>query len=324
MAVTEDLPMTNEPAALRELLADEELVRYVLELRAAPGVPIRHLGADALRERTRERMTARPPGPELEQVRDRTVGSLNPIPIRIYRLTLEPRPLVVYLHGGGWTIGDLDTHDGLCRRMALATDCTVVAVDYRRAPEHPWPIAVQDAADIVTWAVRSGAELRHGGVVGIAGDSAGGNIAALVTLMRRNAHLPALAAQLLLYPNTDLTLSQPSVVFNGHGWGLEADDVHWFVEQWVPDASRRAEPDVSPLFERNLTGLPPAVVVTAELDPLRDEGDAYAALIADAGGHVVHRQEPGLVHGFAGLQHISPACAAAEAHAFADLATLLH
>jgi acetyl esterase len=317
------MQMTNEADALRASVADEELVRYVLELRAAPGVPIRHLGAAALRARSRERAESRPAGPELEQVRDRTVGSLNPIPVRVYRTTLEPRPVIVYLHGGGWTIGDLDTHDGLARRIALATDCAVVAVDYRRAPEHQWPIAVQDAANVVTWVLRSEAELRHGGVVAIAGDSAGGNIAALVCLERRDRHLPPLAAQWLAYPNTDLTLSQPSVRENAYGWGLDSDDVHWFVEQWVPDASRRADPDVSPLFERNLTGLPPIVVVTAEHDPLRDEGDAYADLIAFAGGRVVHRMEPGLVHGFLGLGHISPACAAAEARAFADLAALL-
>jgi acetyl esterase len=233
------------------------------------------------------------------------------LPARLYRPSPDPRPLLVFFHGGGWVLGDLDSHDRTCRRLASLADVALLALDYRRAPENPWPAAVDDAVYSLGWARDRVAELSGGDQVGVIGDSAGGAIAALCCLRLRDLGEPQPALQVLAYPNTDLTSSQPSMIEKASGWGLDADDVRWFAEQWVPEAARRADPRVSPLREPDLTGLAPAIVVTAEHDPLRDEGDAYAAALADVGVAVVHRREAGLVHGFLSLDLISPAAAAA-------------
>ena len=245
------------------------------------------------------------------------------MPVRLYRPTLQPRPLLVYCHGGGWTIGDLESHDRLCRQLARGADVAVLAIDYRRAPEHPWPAAVQDALTVLRWA-RQAPERVGTSTVGVAGDSAGGNLAALCCLSLRDAGEPQPAVQVLAYPNTDLTLSRPSVQAKGTGWGLDADNARWFAEQWVPDPAGRADPRVSPLLEPDLTGLAPAVVVTAEHDPLRDEGDAYAAALSAAGVPVTHRTEAGLIHGFLGLDLISPAASHATERLIDDVRRHLH
>jgi acetyl esterase len=227
--------------------------------------------------------------------------------------------VLVYFHGGGWTIGDLDSHDRTCRRLAQVGDVAVLAVDYRRAPEHPWPAAVDDAVNAVRWARRELASIAGTGAIGVAGDSAGGNLAALCCLRLRDHGEPQPALQVLMYPNTDLTFSQPSVTENATGWGLDADDARWFAEQWVPDPALRGHPRVSPLAEPDVAGLAPAVVVTAEHDPLRDEGNAYAAALAAAAVRVTHRVEAGQVHGFLGLDLFSPAAAEATLRIGADI-----
>jgi acetyl esterase len=196
---------------------------------------------------------------------------------------------------------------------------TVVAVDYRRAPEHPWPAAVDDAVDVVRWAA---AEPGLGGPLAVMGDSAGGNLATLACLRLRDEGGPLPSLQVLACPNTDLTLSQPSVRTKGSGWALDADAVAWGAELWVPDPARRSDGSVSPLFA-SLRGLPPAVVVTAEHDPLRDEGDAYAARLAEAGVEVRHRCEMGQLHGFITMDSFSPRAATAGERLFADVAELL-
>ena len=246
------------------------------------------------------------------------------IPVRLYRPTLEPRPLVVFAHGGMWTIGDLESHDRACRRLAAAAQVAVLAVDFRRAPEHPWPAAVDDVTEAVRWAFANRAELAGAGQpVLIAGDSSGGNLAALACLRLRDEGGPAPAAQLLAYPNTDLTLSQPSVTEKATGWGISADDIAWGAELWVPEPALRASPKVSPLYATNLTGLPPALIVTAEHDPLLDEGDLFADRLAGAGVPVRHRREPRMVHGFLTLDTVSPAAAQAGARFGRDISWLL-
>ena len=157
----------------------------------------------------------------------------------------------------------------------------------------------------------------------VAGDSSGGNLAALACLRLRDEGGPQPAAQILVTPNTDLTLSQPSARQKATGWGLDSDDVAWGAELWLPDPALLADPGVSPLYAADLGGLPPAVVVTAEHDPLRDEGDAYAARLADAGVRVLHRTEAGMIHGFLSMERISPAAAAAGDRLFADVARSL-
>ena len=313
--------------------ADEAIALFVYATRRDPGPPASEVGAVRSRREQRERARKRPPGPELQAVDD---VSADGVPARLYRPAAgdgngiggrdaEPADLtagrgtVVYLHGGYWTIGDLESHDRACRRLAAATGLAVLAVDYRRAPEHPWPAAVDDAVAAVRWAARATRPAR----LVVAGDSAGGNLATLSCLRLRDGGGPLPDLQVLLYPNTDLTLSQPSVRTFGAGWGLSAEEVAWGAANWVPDPGRRADGAVSPLFEPDLAGCPAALIVTAEFDPLRDEGESYARRLAEAGVAVRARREPGMIHGFLTLDTLSPAAAAAGERVFADLVDLL-
>ena len=216
---------------------------------------------------------------------DRTVpGPAGEIPVRVYRpVTDSALPVVVFFHGGGWVIGDLDSHDTVCHRLAAGVPAVVVSVAYRLAPEHRFPAAVEDCEAATRWVS------DHAGALGgdpdrlaVAGDSAGGNLAAVVALRARDAGGPPLAFQLLVYPVTDATRSQPSYTENGTGYLLEADTMRWFYDHYLGGADP-ARADVSPLFAPDLAGLPPALVVTAEFDPLRDEGEAYAERLRQAG-----------------------------------------
>lgn len=310
------------PDSLAQVLADVELAAFVEGGRQMAGPTARQLGPAAMREAQRERVKSRPRGPELASVED--IAIPGGVVVRLYRPTLDPCPLVVFLHGGMWTIGDLESHDRVCRRLSVGAQVVVVAVDFRRAPEHPWPTAVDDATHVVRWAFDHQARLAGADrALVIAGDSSGGNLAALTCLRLRAESGPLPSAQALAYPNTDLTLSQPSVAVNASGWGLSADDVAWGAELWVPDPAMRADPRVSPLCARDLSGLPPAVIVTAEHDPLRDEGDLYARRLADAGVPVQHRCEPKMIHGFLTLDTVSPAAAQAGERLFADVVRLI-
>ncbi|GAA2275876.1 alpha/beta hydrolase [Nonomuraea roseoviolacea subsp. roseoviolacea] len=265
----------------------------------------------ALREGTRLRAAARPRGPELARVED--LSGPGGLPLRHYRPSEQGRPLVVFAHGGAFVIGDLDTHDRTCRRIAAACDVEVMAVDYRRAPEHPYPAAVEDVAAVLRWA-RPAA---------VAGDSAGGYLATMACLRLRDAGEPLPALQILICPNTDLTLSQPSIAEKGSGHSLDADFLQWAVALWTPDPAGRAH--ASPLLTADLSGMPDAIVVTAEHDALRDEGDAYARRLAEAGALVRHRQEPGLEHGFIQNMDLTSAeAAAAHDRLFGDIAALIH
>ncbi len=234
---------------------------------------------------------------------------------RLYRSTARAAPLVLYLHGGGWVIGDLDTHDRACRRLAASSGASVMALDYRRAPEHPWPAAVDDAVAALRWIASRPPELEpQPTAVAIAGDSAGGTTAALACLRARD-EAPELAPslQILIYANADLTNSGESMEQKGHGFGLDVADIEWFNAQWVPDPAMLSDRRVSPLHEPDLSGLPAAIVVTCEHDPLRDQGEAYARRLAQSGVPTTLRQEPGMVHNFLLWDTISPACAAAAA-----------
>lgn len=272
----------------------------------------------AIREGIARRAAARTPGPDLPEVRNLRIGEL---PARLYRPVAGPAPLVVYLHGGGWTIGSLDSHDRMCRRLADGSGAAVLAIDYRLAPEHPWPASVDDTVAALRWVATAPAGLGEAPTaVAVAGDSAGGTLAALGCLRLRDEYPPALPdLQVLLYANTDLTGSQPSMREKATGWGLDAATVRFFNSQWVPDQARWSDPEVSPLHAPDLSGLPSALVVSAEHDPLRDESEAYARRLRDAGVQVELRREPGLIHGFMTLDEISPACAAAADRVAADL-----
>jgi acetyl esterase len=213
------------------------------------------------------------------------------VPVRIYRPARGEAPGIVYFHGGGWVLGGLESHDPLCRALSARSGCAVIAVDYRLAPEHPYPAAVEDAWTAATWARDRFSRLA------VAGDSAGGQLAASIALRARDAGL-ALALQLLIYPATDYGSDTRSYRENAEGRGLTAAEMRWLWSQYVPDEARAGEPDCSPLRARDLTGVAPALVLTAEYDPLRDEGEAYARRLADAGVAVALRRYEGLIHGF--------------------------
>jgi len=277
----------------------------------------------AMRDGAAQRARQRSRGPQIYAVSELRAGQ---IAARLYRPRGGRAPLVVYMHGGGWTIGGLEGQDRVCRRLADGSGAAVLAVDYRLAPEHPWPASVDDTVAALRWAASGPPELGPApGAVAAAGHSAGGTLAALACLRLRDedpAALPDL--QVLLCANTDLTGAQPSMRQKAAGWGLDAEAIRFFNSQWVPDRTRWSDPGVSPLHAPDLSGLPKALIVTAEHDPLRDESEAYAHRLRDAGVPVELRREPGLIHNFIMLDEVSPACAAAGDRLAADLRTHLH
>lgn len=250
-------------------------------------------------------------------VRDLTIaGAVGPRPARAYTPAgaTEPGPALVFFHGGGWVTGDLDTHDGLCRKLAALGGVRVIAVDYRLAPEHPYPAAADDAIAAYRDVVARADELRvRRDRLGVTGDSAGGNLSAVVALaVRADPHPPVLQA--LLYPATDLTCSYPSHVRLADAPILAARAIRWYRGHYLgatPSAERLREPTLSPLLASALAGAAPAYVVIAGFDPLRDEGAAYVDALRAAGVEAELRDEPALVHGFTLLTGVSPACARA-------------
>jgi acetyl esterase len=251
-------------------------------------------------------------------------GPAGSLPARIYRPSAEGElATVVFFHGGGFVIGDIDTHDNQCRRICAEVGAVVLSVGYRLAPEAPFPAAVEDCLAATRWAAEHVAELGGDpGRIAVAGDSAGGNLAAVVAQQARDAGGPALAAQLLIYPGTEFETRFPSEEENAEGYFLTREDMIWFADHYTGDADR-TDPRLSPLRATDLSGLPPAVVATGEFDPLRDQGEAYADALARAGVPVVKRRYHGLIHGFFDLAALSPACDAAIAELCADLRGLL-
>ena len=237
---------------------------------------------------------------EVAEVSDRTIpGPAGEIPVRLYRPAGGgERPLVVYYHGGGHVIGDLDTHDQPCRHLASQIPALVLAVDYRMGPEHRFPAAVDDALAAFRWAQEHAAELgADPSRVSVAGDSAGGNLAAAVAQLAA-AEGDGPAHQALIYPVTDYSKDHPSYDLFGEGFFLTREEMDWFRENYFSSLEQRSDPRASPLLAPDLAGLAPAFVLTCGFDPLRDEGDAYAERLREAGVPTVHRCESDLVHGF--------------------------
>ncbi len=297
-------------------------VRSLLDLVAAAGAP-------AVSEQSPEEaragyaLLAEVAGPPEEPVptEDRTVpGPGGAVPVRIYRPTADaPLPVVVYFHGGGWVIGDIVSHDTACHRLAAGVPAVVISVDYRRAPEHPFPAAVDDCTAVTAWVAEHAAGLGADAArLAVAGDSAGGNLATVVARRARDAGGPTIAFQLLIYPATDMTRSLPSHVENGAGYLLDTDTMTWFIHHYLGGADPR-QPDASPLFVPDLTGLPPALVVTAGFDPLRDEGEAYAERLREAGVAATTSRYDGMIHGFYGLDRIIDAAGTATAETVSAL-----
>lgn len=226
-------------------------------------------------------------------VDDKVAGAEGPLSARVYRPATDgPHPTVALFHGGGWVIGDLDTHDALARAISRDADAVVVSVDYRLAPEAPFPAAALDAIAATKDIQSRLAEFGGNDVLAVAGDSAGGNLSAIAT-----QHVPGLAAQFLIYPSTDVPGDYASRQENGEGYFLDTATSVWFLTHYAGALSDWADPMLSPLRGK-LVGLPPAVVVTAEFDPLRDEGIAYAQALAAAGTEVDAVTYPGMIHGF--------------------------
>jgi acetyl esterase len=254
------------------------------------------------------------PGATDVQSEDRTIPGPDgtELPVRIYRPPAgdgEQPGVAVFLHGGGWVIGDLDTHDAVCRDLASQSGALVVAVHYRRAPEHPFPAAADDAFAALGWVHEHAAEL--GGDpsrLAIVGDSAGGNLAAVTSVRARDEGGPALRLQLLAYPVTDSEMESASYKENADGYFLTADTMAWFWDQYLGDRDR-TDPRASVLQTPDLAGVAPTVVLTAEFDPLRDEGEEYAQRLADAGVPTERRRYDGQIHGFLSFSAMVPASA---------------
>lgn len=219
--------------------------------------------------------------------------------LRLYRTRPEPLPAVVFLHGGGWVMGNIDTHDVFCRDLAYTAGVAVVSVDYRLAPEHKYPTAVNDAYAALNYVHHRCEELGLlPGALAVAGDSAGGNLAAACALLSRDHGGPPIAMQVLIYPILDFDFSTTSYAQCGEGYFLTRAMMEWFWNQYLPNAEAGREPAASPLRAGRMHGLPPAVIITAEFDPLRDEGEAYARRLQDAGVPVILRRFEGTIHGF--------------------------
>lgn len=238
------------------------------------------------------------------KVENRTVpGPAAEIPVRIYTPNGSgPFPVLVFFHGGGWVIGDLDTQDGPCRSLTNGAGCVVVSVDYRLAPEHKFPAAPQDTYAVTTWVAENAGSINADPArIAVGGDSAGGNLAAVTSLMARDGGGPRLVFQLLIYPVTDGACDTASYRDNADGFLLTNDLMQWFWNHYVRRTTDRQNPLASPLRAQSLRGLPPALVQTAELDPLRDEGEAYATRLKEAGVPVKLTRYKGMIHGFFGM-----------------------
>jgi acetyl esterase len=226
-------------------------------------------------------------------------GPYGPIPIRVYTPGSASGAAIVYFHGGGWVIGGLDTHDPTCRALANAAGTTVVSVDYRLAPEHKYPAAAEDCYAGLRWVAEYGREIGIDPArLAVAGDSAGGNLAAVTALLARERRGPALRMQLLIYPVTDHRFDTPSYRDNAEGYFLTTKQMQWFWNHYLERADQGDETSASPMRAKDLAGLPPALVITAEYDPLRDEGEAYAARLREAGVPAELVRYDGQIHGF--------------------------
>lgn len=250
--------------------------------------------------RLRVPMVAGEPEPVARIEDIRMPGPQGPIAGRVYAPSQgQPLPALLYMHGGGWVIGDIDSHDSFCRALARRAGCLVLSIDYRLAPEHRFPAAVEDAWAGLVWLHENAAAIgANPDRLAVGGDSSGGNLAAVIARWARERGGPRIAAQLLIYPVTNYDLDAPSYTTVGTGYGLTRESMRWYWGQYLADPSDGVSPDASPLRASDLTGLAPALVITCELDPLASEGIAYAAALGAAGVPVEHIHEPDMIHGY--------------------------
>jgi acetyl esterase len=306
--------------------------RALLTLIEERGFPPTHtLTPTEARTFYRERRAfTQPEPPQVGSVRELLAqGPHGPIPMRLYLPRAATHgdtaargalPVLVYFHGGGWVIGDLDTHDTLCRELANGSGCAVVAVDYRMGPEHRFPAAVDDCIAATRWLRREANALGLDPErIAVGGDSAGGNLAAVVSIAAREAGDLPLAFQLLIYPATDMRRTAPSHTTNGEGYLLTRDTIGYFHDHYIDDARHDLDWRASPLLHADLSKLPPALVLTAGYDPLRDEGLAYAAQLTQAGNRVTYVCFERQIHGFITMGRVLDEANAAVSMCAAEL-----
>lgn len=297
-----------------------------------------HFTADEGVEVAREQMRQFKAPPELlpeMRIEERTIdhGDITGIPVRIYWPPIAQHdnlPVVVFYHGGGWALGDLDTHDPVARGHAVGAEAIVVSVDYRLAPEHPYPQGIDDSWAALQWVGEHAAELGGDPArIAVAGDSAGGNISAVVAQLARDNGGPALLFQLLWYPSTTGDMALPSMIENADGPILDRDVVAAFLQWYLPPDIEITKPaelptTLAPANTADLSGLPPAFIATADYDPLRDDGARYAELLSAAGVSVELYNAPTLVHGFVSFALVVPAATEATNRGLAALKAALH
>jgi acetyl esterase/lipase len=291
------MPLHPQVAALLERAAKSPLPPYY----DVPAAVARRLYRD-----TRGPLTPDPPAVESSFLL-MAPGKAGPVPVRAYRAKGagkdEVLPALVYFHGGGWVIGDLDTHDAVCRTLANGARCAVFSVEYRKAPEAPFPAAVDDCFSALAFVFNDSEKLKTDrSKIAVGGDSAGGNLAAVMALMARDAGGPAfsspLSFQLLIYPGTDQQMAHPSIERNGEGYLLTKKSMQYFRGHYLPHKEDWLDWRASPLLAKSLAGLPPALVMTAGYDPLLDEGRAYAERLKQEGVATEYREYADMVHGF--------------------------
>ena len=282
---------------------DFATARFLEQMAEGDGKPIHECTPEEARALFSKLAELAGPAPAMQRVEDLSVeGPDGQTRLRILVPIQNPRAVLVYYHGGGWVTGSIDEYDTVARKLAERTSCAVVLVEYRLAPEHRYPTAVDDSYAALEWVGKHLGDIAGQEVpLIVAGDSAGGNLAAVMAIRARGHSGPPIALQVLIYPVTDADFDRPSYTAPENDLLLTRDGMKWFWDHYLPESSRRTEPDASPLHAENHSGLPPAVILTAEHDVLRDEGEAYAARLREANVPTDFKRYTGQMHGFFSL-----------------------
>lgn len=286
---------------------DPQVQLYLEQMAALNMPPMSSIPPEIIRQSIAAQMATLPVGEAVARVENRTIpGPAGELPIRIYTPEGDgPFPILVFFHGGGWVICSLDTHDGQCRSLTNGAGCVVVSIDYRLAPEHKFPAAPQDCYAATKWVAEHAAEINgDASRIALGGDSAGGNLTAVVAQMVRDQGGPNLVFQLLIYPATNFTARNASLEENSQGYGLNSEDRAWYANHYLNSEADTLNPLASPMLAKDLSNLPPALIITAEYDPLRDEGEEYGRLLQKAGVPTTISRYDGMIHGFFGMSDL--------------------
>ena len=283
---------------------DPQVQAYLDQMASLNMPALSSMTPEVVRQQIAESLAIFGEGEAVAHVENRTIpGPAGEIPVRIY--TPEgsgPFPVLVFFHGGGWVVCTLDTHDGQCRSLTNGAGCVIVSVDYRLAPEYKFPAAPEDCYAATKWVAEHAAEIGgDASRLAIGGDSAGGNLTAVVAQMARDKGGPRLVFQLMIYPATDFTAQNASKQENREGYDLSVDDMTWFTNHYLNSKEDELNPLASPMLTKDLSDLPPALIITAQYDPLRDEGEDYGRRLQEAGVPATISRYDGMIHGFFGM-----------------------